>query len=36
MAANWAKKEEFTVGWGFYPNNNTSATSFKMYTVHKD
>ena len=25
MAANWAKKEEFTVGWGFYPNNNTSA-----------
>ena len=25
MASNWAKKEEFTVGWGFYPNNNTSA-----------
>ena len=21
MAANWAKKEEFTVGWGFHPNN---------------
>ncbi len=21
MAANWAKKEEFTVGCGFYPNN---------------
>ncbi len=25
MAANLATKEEFTVGWGFSSNNNTSA-----------
>ena len=27
MAANWAKKEEFTVGWGFHLNNKNTVAS---------
>ncbi len=26
MVANWAMKEEFTVGWGFHPNKNIPAS----------